>query len=81
MRALGDKISSTIVAQSALVPTMPWSGSGITVDTPKLEREIITVPDDLYRRACVMTAEEGLCVAEKISFPVMIKASEGGGTF
>ena len=28
MRTLGDKIASTIVAQSANVPTMPWSGSG-----------------------------------------------------
>jgi len=28
MRALGDKISSTIVAQSAQVPTIGWSGSG-----------------------------------------------------
>lgn len=28
MRALGDKIASTIVAQTADVPTMPWSGTG-----------------------------------------------------
>jgi len=28
MRALGDKISSTIVAQSANVPTIGWNGSG-----------------------------------------------------
>lgn len=29
MWALGDKIASSIVAQTAGVPTMPWSGSGI----------------------------------------------------
>ena len=29
MRSLGDKISSTIVAQHADVPCMPWSGTGI----------------------------------------------------
>ena len=29
MRSLGDKISSTIVAQSAKVPCMDWSGTGI----------------------------------------------------
>jgi len=29
MRALGDKISSTIVAQSAAVPTIQWSGDGL----------------------------------------------------
>ena len=28
MWALGDKIASSIVAQTAGVPTMPWSGSG-----------------------------------------------------
>ena len=28
MWALGDKIASTIMAQSADVPTLPWSGSG-----------------------------------------------------
>jgi len=27
MWALGDKIASTIIAQSADVPTLPWSGS------------------------------------------------------
>ena len=27
MWALGDKIASTIIAQSANVPTLPWSGS------------------------------------------------------
>ena len=29
MRALGDKIASTIIAQGADVPTLPWSGSCI----------------------------------------------------
>jgi hypothetical protein len=33
MRALGDKISSSIVAQSADVPTLAWSGSGLQVCT------------------------------------------------
>jgi biotin carboxylase len=28
MWSLGDKIASTIVAQTAGVPTMAWSGSG-----------------------------------------------------
>lgn len=32
MAALGDKIGSTILAQSAGVPTLPWSGDGVTVD-------------------------------------------------
>lgn len=28
MWALGDKVASSIVAQSAGIPTLPWSGSG-----------------------------------------------------
>jgi len=31
MAALGDKIGSTILAQAAGVPTLPWSGSGVAV--------------------------------------------------
>jgi acetyl-CoA carboxylase/biotin carboxylase 1 len=78
MRSLGDKISSTIVAQHADVPCMPWSGTGIR-DTTLSEGGFVTVPDDAYRAACVTTVEEGLKSAEDIGYPIMIKASEGGG--
>ncbi|KAI9279387.1 acetyl-CoA carboxylase [Sporodiniella umbellata] len=78
MRSLGDKISSTIVAQSAQVPTMGWSGDGVTETALDSQGHVI-VPDDAYASACVKTAEEGLASAQKIGFPVMIKASEGGG--
>lgn len=78
MRSLGDKISSTIVAQSANVPTMAWSGTGIT-DTALSPAGYVIVPDEAYRSACVTTVEEGLVKAEEIGFPIMIKASEGGG--
>ncbi|KAG8851514.1 acetyl-coenzyme-A carboxylase [Tulasnella sp. 330] len=78
MRSLGDKISSTIVAQSAKVPTMPWSGTGIT-DTVLSEQGFVTVPHDVYQNACVTSVEQGLEKAETIGWPVMIKASEGGG--
>lgn len=30
MWALGDKIASSIVAQTAGIPTLPWSGTGRT---------------------------------------------------
>ncbi|KAI3651231.1 hypothetical protein MP228_004712 [Amoeboaphelidium protococcarum] len=80
MWSLGDKISSTIVAQSAQVPTMAWSGDGIMLDEDSVDKDgHVTVPDDLYQSACVKTAEEGLEQAKRIGFPVMIKASEGGG--
>jgi len=84
MRALGDKISSTIVAQSADVPCMAWSGDGLKVPCPHDSRTgerqvLVDVPKDVYERACVMDAEAGLAAAERIGFPVMVKASEGGG--
>lgn len=78
MRSLGDKISSTIVAQHAKVPCMPWSGTGIT-DTEMSPQGFVTVPDGPYQAACVKTWEDGQTRAEKIGYPVMIKASEGGG--
>jgi len=78
MRSLGDKISSTIVAQHAQVPCMPWSGTGIS-DTTLSSQGFVTVPDDAYDKACVHDWEEGLEKAEQIGFPIMIKASEGGG--
>jgi acetyl-CoA carboxylase/biotin carboxylase 1 len=78
MRSLGDKISSTIVAQHANVPCMAWSGTGIS-DTVLSPQGFVTVPEKAYDDACVHSWEEGLDRAEKIGFPVMIKASEGGG--
>ncbi|XP_063969752.1 acetyl-CoA carboxylase-like isoform X3 [Lytechinus pictus] len=82
MWSLGDKIASSIVAQSAGVPTLPWSGDGLTIDWTEEDAKsgkVLTIPDELYRKGCVMDAEEGLQAAERIGFPVMIKASEGGG--
>ncbi|KAJ5815599.1 hypothetical protein N7474_007376 [Penicillium riverlandense] len=78
MRSLGDKISSTIVAQHAGVPCIPWSGTG--VDAVKVDSNgIVTVEDDVYSQGCTYSPEEGLEKAKQIGFPVMVKASEGGG--
>lgn len=78
MRSLGDKISSTIVAQHAGVPCIPWSGTG--VDAVRIDGDgIVTVEDDVYNRGCTFSPDEGLQKAKDIGFPVMIKASEGGG--
>nr|BAA11238.1 acetyl-coenzyme A carboxylase [Schizosaccharomyces pombe] len=79
MRSLGDKISSTIVAQSARVPCMSWSGNELDQVRIDEETNIVTVDDDVYQKACIRSAEEGIAVAEKIGYSVMIKASEGGG--
>lgn len=82
MWALGDKIASSIVAQTAGVPTLPWTGTGLRVDWSEddlLNGKKVTVPQTLYRQACVADVEEGLRAVHRIGFPVMIKASEGGG--
>ncbi|ODV90582.1 hypothetical protein CANCADRAFT_2313 [Tortispora caseinolytica NRRL Y-17796] len=78
MRSLGDKISSTIVAQHAKVPCIPWSGSG--VDSVEVREDgIVSVTDEVYMKGCCSSPVEALEKAKKIGFPVMIKASEGGG--
>ncbi|KYQ93772.1 acetyl-CoA carboxylase [Tieghemostelium lacteum] len=74
MQDLGDKIASTIVAQSASVQCVPWSGSGLTVEYSKTG-----IPQDIYRQATIATLEEAQKCAERVGFPAMIKASEGGG--
>ncbi|KAL9596611.1 MAG: hypothetical protein Q9219_005694 [cf. Caloplaca sp. 3 TL-2023] len=78
MRSLGDKISSTIVAQHAKVPCIPWSGEG--VDQVEVDDDdIVTVNPEIYDKGCTHSVEEGLEKAHAIGFPVMVKASEGGG--
>ncbi|XP_040354637.1 acetyl-CoA carboxylase isoform X4 [Ixodes scapularis] len=83
MWALGDKIASSIVAQTANVPTLPWSGSGLKADWNEEENCSISkrlkIKPELYRKGCVSGVDEGLEAALRIGFPVMIKASEGGG--
>uniref|UniRef100_A0A3Q3ABR9 acetyl-CoA carboxylase n=1 Tax=Kryptolebias marmoratus TaxID=37003 RepID=A0A3Q3ABR9_KRYMA len=81
MWALGDKIASSIVAQTAGIPTLPWSGAGLTVEwtANNQKKKIINVPQELYECGCIQDVEDGLKAAEKIGYPVMVKASEGGG--
>jgi len=74
MHALGDKIGSTLIAQSANVPTIAWNGDGLVVD---YKRE--GIPDATFDRANVKTVEQATEAAARVGFPLMIKASEGGG--
>ena len=75
MAALGDKVSANILAQTAEVPSIPWSGGGIKAE---LNEEGV-IPKEIFDSACVFDVEGAVATAEKIGYPVMIKASEGGG--
>eukprot|EP00063_Salmo_salar_P052735 XP_014027570.1 PREDICTED: acetyl-CoA carboxylase-like isoform X2 [Salmo salar] len=82
MWALGDKVASSIVAQSADIPTLPWSGSGLRVDWTEEDQRlghVISVPPEVYVHGCVRDVDDGLAGADRIGYPVVIKASEGGG--
>jgi len=78
MWALGDKIASNIVAQTTNIPTLPWSGSGLVANSVGKDKRI-KISNELYKQGCVNSIEEGLKASLTIGFPVMIKASEGGG--
>ncbi|CAK9065571.1 Acetyl-CoA carboxylase 2 [Includes: Biotin carboxylase] [Durusdinium trenchii] len=75
MAALGDKIAANILAQTASVPSIPWSGDGLTCQLT----EEGTIPEEIFNKAMVTSAEEACERATKIGFPIMVKASEGGG--
>lgn len=82
MWALGDKIASTIVAQTVGVPTLPWSGTGLKLDKSSkdfVDGKVVGVSHDLYMKGCVQDVSQGIKYARDIGYPVMIKASEGGG--
>jgi acetyl-CoA carboxylase/biotin carboxylase 1 len=82
MYVLGDKIAANILAQTAKVPSIPWSGSfGGPDDGPLVAslNEEGTIPDEIFKKAQVFTVEEALASAARIGYPVMLKASEGGG--
>ncbi|XP_009373180.2 acetyl-CoA carboxylase 1 [Pyrus x bretschneideri] len=76
MAALGDKIGSSLIAQAANVPTLPWSGSHVKIPS---ESCLVTIPDEVYREACVYTTEEAVASCQVVGYPAMIKASWGGG--
>ncbi|KAF6175732.1 hypothetical protein GIB67_022734 [Kingdonia uniflora] len=76
MGALGDKIGSSLIAQAAGVPTLPWSGSHVKIPSDNC---LESIPEDIYREACVYTTEEAVASCQVVGYPAMIKASWGGG--
>ena len=53
------------------------SDTGVTVG--QSADGTIDVDDETFLKCCVTWAEEALSVAERVAYPIMIKASEGGG--
>lgn len=70
------QIGSTILAQAAGVPTLPWSGSGVAVSFADCNGNI---PEETYNKACVFSLEEAIDSCQRIGYPIMLKASWGGG--
>ena len=84
MSVLGDKIAANILAQTAEVPSIPWSGSFGGENDGPLVAELTdegTIPEETFEKATCRTVEEAIEAAEKIGYEngIMIKASEGGG--
>ncbi len=75
MSALGDKVAANILAQTANVPSIPWSGDGLSANLT----EQGTIPEETFQKACIHNVDEAVASANKIGYPVMVKASEGGG--
>ena len=85
MWALGDKIASSIVAQTASVPTLPWSGSGLTIDFTEEDLQkgkIAHVPDSVYKKGCIQDAQHGIkvtmCVCTVCVLCVCVCVCAGG---
>lgn len=84
MSVLGDKIAANILAQTAKVPSIPWSGSFGGPDDGPLEANLNeegTIPDEIFEKGTARTVEEAIEAARRIGYEngIMIKASEGGG--
>ena len=61
MSVLGDKIAANILAQTAGVPSIPWSGDGLTAELT----EEGTIPDETFKKGCVSSVDEAVACAER----------------
>ena len=84
MSVLGDKIAANILAQTAKVPSIPWSGSFGGPDDGPLVADLTpegTIPKETFQKGTARTVEEAIVTARRIGYEngIMVKASEGGG--
>ena len=84
MSVLGDKIAANILAQTAKVPSIPWSGSYGGPNDGPLEANLNeqgTIPDEIFEKATCRNVDEAVEAARRVGYEngIMIKASEGGG--
>mmetsp|Transcript_36979 Transcript_36979/g.89793 ORF Transcript_36979/g.89793 Transcript_36979/m.89793 type:complete len:2085 (+) Transcript_36979:524-6778(+) len=84
MSVLGDKIAANILAQTAEVPSIPWSGTfGGPNDGPLVAEltEDGRIPEETFAKGTARTVEEAIESARRIGYEngIMVKASEGGG--
>ena len=82
MAALGDKIGSTILAQAAGVPTIPWSGTGVELDFASCGG---VIPPDTYNKVSSCSCR---CLAQAVAMTGCLRrlnedrgAPSGGSCF
>ena len=52
---------------------------GLKVEWNESGGKNIVVPNDVYKKGCISTVEEAIKAGATIGYPIMVKASEGGG--
>ncbi|XP_022238321.1 acetyl-CoA carboxylase-like [Limulus polyphemus] len=65
MWALGDKIASSIVAQTAGIPTLPWNGSGLKAEWNESflkNHKRVKIQPELYKKGCLEDVDEALAL-------------------
>ena len=54
---------------------MPWNGDGMSANLDANKQ----IPQESFDNACITTEDQAVAEANRIGYPVMLKASEGGG--
>ena len=77
--------AANILAQTAKVPSIPWSGSyGNPGDDGPLQanlQEDGTIPQETFEAACVTSPEEALAAAEKVGYHLSNANEDPGWIF